>query len=714
LEDNNPAITTMPEQAPPPPPPPAVSPQPGTPIQGKRSPTISIASVVVIILVIGAAAYYLTSGHSSSNNDLIYAQFLKSYVSKSPLNLTAFQPISTEKLKSLPQFYLNYSGKIVVSSNSTLLGGLTLSIPFTAGYEKYDNDSRATLNLKDVPLFGNLSIIAINSSSGIYSCTSNATSLLGLYTRPPGYTCTKTNTSEFSSLINATTSFSSNIVVDSLSLQSYQKQSCLLTTMTGTVSPGSKQHLSNISSTLGSLAGSVSTIDMNFTGCYSTDYYVPFNLSGVASSSNTSITVTLHETGIGTQINQTKVTTLPGPIVNATVIPTSSSAPSSTSSSTPISLKASPGGCQVYRPNGPGSTTYINTEGVCDNGSPQYVAQFNRQSSYVSTAPVPSGPLQTISVWVYPKQTNQSSYGSGVGGTILESNQNGNFSGYALGIQNSGKVWWWPQPGQDRYSTGTVPLNTWTNIVLAYNKTKANIYLNGVLDSSQTASPPNPASFTKIGAKSWITGNFSGLMANLQIYNTTLTSPQIAALYSGGIGADPEFLNNLVGWWPLNGNANDYSGNLNNGLSTALSYVSNYNYTEASYGGGSTNTASGPAPPSTNLNTCIASPGFTCQIVSYDSLSNQLGVTIYQNSGTEWVNATFVYVNEPQEASVLSSGLSEQLLASQPIYNKLPSLASGTKQLLLFSASSPGYIWVSYSTASSGGSTIQAQIASVS
>jgi hypothetical protein len=39
--------------------------------------------------------------------------------------------------------------------------------------------------------------------------------------------------------------------------------------------------------------------------------------------------------------------------------------------------KAPPGACQVFRPNGPGTTSFINLEGVCSGEIPQYVAQFN-------------------------------------------------------------------------------------------------------------------------------------------------------------------------------------------------------------------------------------------------------------------------------------------------------------------------------------------------
>ena len=38
----------------------------------------------------------------------------------------------------------------------------------------------------------------------------------------------------------------------------------------------------------------------------------------------------------------------------------------------------------------------------------------------------------------------------------------------------------------------------------------------------------------------------------------------------------PVDLQNLVGWWPLNGNANDYSGNQNNGGATNVIYTTSW------------------------------------------------------------------------------------------------------------------------------------------
>ncbi len=60
-------------------------------------------------------------------------------------------------------------------------------------------------------------------------------------------------------------------------------------------------------------------------------------------------------------------------------------------------------------------------------------------------------------------------------------------------------------------------------------------------------------------------GAFAGMIANMQIYNTTLSQSQIQQLYQEGISAPPIANAGLVAWWPLDGNSNDYSGNGNNG-----------------------------------------------------------------------------------------------------------------------------------------------------
>ena len=97
-----------------------------------------------------------------------------------------------------------------------------------------------------------------------------------------------------------------------------------------------------------------------------------------------------------------------------------------------------------------------------------------------------------------------------------------------------------------------------------------NIPLNGGLPLNTVIS------FSAIGSRGYGGYFFNGLISNVQIYNTSLSANDVTALYNEGIGGAPIDLQNLVGWWPLNGNANDYSGNDNNGVPTNVDYTSSW------------------------------------------------------------------------------------------------------------------------------------------
>ena len=75
---------------------------------------------------------------------------------------------------------------------------------------------------------------------------------------------------------------------------------------------------------------------------------------------------------------------------------------------------------------------------------------------------------------------------------------------------------------------------------------------------------------------------WNGFISNVQIYNATLTSNEIFAQYVAGFGGAPVNLKNLIAWYPLNGNANDYSGNNNNGVPSNVIYTAAW---ESAYSG---------------------------------------------------------------------------------------------------------------------------------
>jgi len=241
--------------------------------------------------------------------------------------------------------------------------------------------------------------------------------------------------------------------------------------------------------------------------------------------------------------------------------------------------KAPPGSCQVYRPDGPNTTSFINLEGVCSGELPQYTAQFNGQSSTISVpaAGMPNGGnARTITAWIYPTSE------SGNHGIFYYGGSNCNPDGAVFGLILSGtNLYLWGSC--DDTSTSLTPnLNSWNFVAVSYNGgSQASIYLN---DEEQTVSWSSSVTCDSTtctsafigGASGWWGGLFSGTIANVQTYNTSLSANEIQALYQEGIGGAPIDLQHLVAWWPLNGNAKDYSGNGYNGQTTNVNFVSNW------------------------------------------------------------------------------------------------------------------------------------------
>jgi len=263
--------------------------------------------------------------------------------------------------------------------------------------------------------------------------------------------------------------------------------------------------------------------------------------------------------------------------------------------------KAPPGSCQVFRPNGPSTTSFINLEGVCSGELPQYVAQFNGQSGYINTTTkmnvTQTGWTEAAWVNVLGSSTGWCGSHSNV---VLNDRGPGSGDSLTLGtspITSSGFGFFF---GYDTNNIGDFAssyqiykYNKWYFVVGEYNSSYGfSLYVNGekvayYLNSGTYGPGPSctsgtlPSTYTSqypwiIGYEQAWNAYFNGTLANVQIYNTSLSANEIQALYLEGIGGAPIDLQHLVAWWPLNGNANDYSGNGNNGQINNVNFVSNW------------------------------------------------------------------------------------------------------------------------------------------
>ncbi len=247
--------------------------------------------------------------------------------------------------------------------------------------------------------------------------------------------------------------------------------------------------------------------------------------------------------------------------------------------------RAPPGACQVFRPNGPGTASFINLEGVCNGELPQYVADFrsvyNGGGGYINLGANPNtGPVKNSWTLVYWISFSSLPPTSSNYGFPFYNNRNPNWIntkisypgtlGYEIdNVSNSA------YHGCVGFTVGT---NTWYQQTLVINNTglQVNEYDDGAVYSPCTATLAGAYSYYSNGPFYISYPYVNGTIANVQIYNTSLSTNEIQYLYTEGIGGAPLRLQNLVGWWPLNGNANDYSGNNNNGVPSAVTYTNQW------------------------------------------------------------------------------------------------------------------------------------------
>ncbi len=254
--------------------------------------------------------------------------------------------------------------------------------------------------------------------------------------------------------------------------------------------------------------------------------------------------------------------------------------------------RAQPGSCHVSRPYGPNTTQLISLVGDCNNQVPQYVDTFSGTGSYFdienNLSNIGGTNTVTVTEWAYlslfdPNDIRAnliSIKGDQHCGMFLAVNDSMHTVEYGLDIKGVSN----PPFGNEVHvfaANNLINAGQWYFYAAVYNGVAQDIYLNGTLVYT---APLNgiidPCSGdSHIGSGSGNTGslhNLHGSASNVQVYSTALSAANIQQLYIEGIGGVPINLQNLIAWWPLNGNANDYSGNSNNGGPTNVIYSSQW------------------------------------------------------------------------------------------------------------------------------------------
>ncbi len=252
--------------------------------------------------------------------------------------------------------------------------------------------------------------------------------------------------------------------------------------------------------------------------------------------------------------------------------------------------KATAGACRIYR----GYAQYPQLAGQCNNEIPQFVAEISSSSADIAAGSInipalsSSSGAVTVTEWVYV-----SSYSGSPG--FFSINSAGNGMSFSAFIDENGcsasTNYFLPiitLSGDTLYNDACVPpsqfpLNTWVFLVSEINPSEIAGYLG--TGGSITTSTGGGSLSTTLTPTSFDMG-YSGfdrsylpkgsMISNVQIYNTSLSASDIQSLYLEGIGGAPIDPTSIVGWWPLNGDTTDYSGENNNGQATGISYNGNW------------------------------------------------------------------------------------------------------------------------------------------
>lgn len=235
--------------------------------------------------------------------------------------------------------------------------------------------------------------------------------------------------------------------------------------------------------------------------------------------------------------------------------------------------KAKAGGCQVVD----GSL-----QGECTGEIPDFVGQFDGQSTIVDIPSLFSlylGSSITVSAWVKLSSKSCSPTACAIFSTFDGAN------GYMLYVVGTSASIYDYNPKQGNSFIGSskdIADGSWHFVVGEWTATGSTIYVDGVQVGSGNGNFISPTKDAQIGAYcttppfSNCGYYFPGYISNVQLYNTTLPANEVTRLYDEGIGGAPIDQIYAVGWWPLNGNSNDYSGFNNNAKTNGMFYTDSW------------------------------------------------------------------------------------------------------------------------------------------
>jgi hypothetical protein len=184
-----------------------------------------------------------------------------------------------------------------------------------------------------------------------------------------------------------------------------------------------------------------------------------------------------------------------------------------------------------------------------------------------------------------------------------------------------------------------VSMDTWYHCAVNFGHNGAEIYLNGKLVSefNWNGNPKLSSSTLPLVFGNYVPGpNFGGLMDDIRVYNRILSAGEINGFFTeGGYKPDNSLSDGLFAHYPLNGNANDISGNNYHGAIKGIVAPVQDRF-------GFSNSAMRFNSTAANVNNCITIDKL-CKNMPTDSISISVWVKTESatNNSIFWVNDTY-------------------------------------------------------------------------
>jgi hypothetical protein len=234
--------------------------------------------------------------------------------------------------------------------------------------------------------------------------------------------------------------------------------------------------------------------------------------------------------------------------------------------------------------------------------------------------------------------------------------------------------------GGNNFNVGSTGynINTWYMFTATYNGSIMNLYMNGVLVNSQPKSGNLETGNLplRFGMRDGNFQYFNGKIDDIGIWNRALTQQEITNLYNSSLTQTACLPANvpttgLVGYWPFCGNANDESGNTNNGtVNGAALTTDRFGNANSAYSFDGVNdfitTNSIGIPTNTNISISVwLKPNGNFGIAEFLSLGSSTNTTWGLISGENWNGSPYLTMNYGRGCS----GTGSSNLALAPTLN---------------------------------------------